>query len=125
MEADCMVGPTALANESMFGESFTKAVSVLGDQVAQTTRRCWLTVLVSPTVQLVPDVLQVALDWIFVIVASAGNADNRSTDRKHFLIAHLGVVAPFPNLPWKEQPRTPNAIHYPKASQVTIGRRAR
>ena len=50
--------------------------------------------------QLVPDVLQVALDWIFVIVASAGIADNRSTDRKHFLIAHLGVVAAFLSLLW-------------------------
>jgi hypothetical protein len=72
--------------------------SELGDQVAHTTRRLWRLVFVSTTLQLVPVVVfQVALDWILEIVATAGNADSRSTDRKHFLTAHLGVVAAFPN----------------------------
>jgi hypothetical protein len=122
-DTDWTVGPTAPGNELVFGRSFTVAVSELGDQVAHTTRRCWLTVFVSVTLQLPTLVFQVALDWIFVIVARAGNADNRTTDKKHFLIARLGVAAAFSNLPWKGQPRTANGIYYPTASQVTIMRR--
>jgi len=90
LDADCIVGPTALGNGLvLFASTTFNTVTALGDQVAHTTRRLWSVVFVSATVQLVVLVVfQVAADWTLEIAAVAGTASRKNTDRRRLAIGH-------------------------------------